>query len=76
MESNPVKAHIIFADPPYDLSQEEFSVIPKLVFENGLLLENGVLIIEHSKQTDLSQLEHFTNQRRYGGSVFSFFEWT
>jgi 16S rRNA (guanine(966)-N(2))-methyltransferase RsmD len=76
LESNPVRAHIIFADPPYDLSQEAFSLIPKLVFEKELLLENGVLIIEHSKQTVLSALEHFTDQRRYGGSVFSFFEWT
>ena len=75
LQTNPVKAHIIFADPPYDLSPEEFAAIPKLVFEKQLLLENGVLIIEHSKHTDLSHLEHFTNQRRYGGSVFSFFEW-
>ncbi|MCK0144975.1 RsmD family RNA methyltransferase [Arenibacter sp. F26102] len=76
LETNPIKAHIIFADPPYDLSPEEFSAIPKLVFEKQLLLENGVLIIEHSKHTDLSHLEHFTNHRRYGGSIFSFFEWT
>ncbi|SHF46184.1 16S rRNA (guanine(966)-N(2))-methyltransferase RsmD [Arenibacter palladensis] len=76
LQTNPVKAHIIFADPPYDLSPEEFATIPQLVFEKQLLLENGVLIIEHSKHTDLSKLEHFTNQRKYGGSVFSFFEWT
>ncbi len=76
LQTNPIKAHIIFADPPYDLSPEEFATIPQLVFEKQLLLENGVLIIEHSKHTDLSKLEHFTNQRKYGGSVFSFFEWT
>lgn len=76
LQTKPVKAHIIFADPPYDLSPEEFVTIPKLIFEKQLLLENGVLVIEHSKHTDLSHLEHFTNQRRYGGSVFSFFEWT
>lgn len=75
LQTNPIKAHIIFADPPYDLTPEEFAVIPKLIFEKQLLLENGVLVIEHSKHTDLSHLEHFTNQRRYGGSVFSFFEW-
>lgn len=68
------KSDIIFADPPYDMSMEDFSKIPELVFKNDLLLENGVLIIEHSKYTDLSGLEHFTNQRRYGVSVFSFFE--
>lgn len=68
------KVDIIFADPPYDFSAEAFSRIVHLVFEGELLLENGVLIIEHPKQTDLSQLLHFTEQRRYGGSVFSFFE--
>ncbi|SHJ73788.1 16S rRNA (guanine(966)-N(2))-methyltransferase RsmD [Arenibacter nanhaiticus] len=72
---NPIKAHIIFADPPYDLSFEEFSQIPKMVFDKDLLLKNGVLIIEHPKHTDLSVLDNFTYQRRYGGSVFSFFEY-
>lgn len=68
------KADIIFADPPYDFTVEEFAKIPELVFKNELLNKNGVLIIEHSKHTDLSQLDRFTNQRRYGGSTFSFFE--
>ncbi len=74
LEKVSVKSNIIFADPPYDMSLEDFSKIPDLVFRNDLLLQNGVLIIEHSKYTDLSQLEHFSNQRRYGVSVFSFFE--
>lgn len=76
LDQQPVRAHIIFADPPYDIPWEDFSNIVTLVFEKKLLLENGVLIIEHPKNTDLSNLDHFTNQRRYGGSVFSFFEWT
>ncbi|RTE53390.1 16S rRNA (guanine(966)-N(2))-methyltransferase RsmD [Arenibacter aquaticus] len=76
LEGNAVKAHIIFADPPYDMPTEDFTKIAQLVFEKELLLENGVLIIEHSKHTDLSHLRHFTDHRRYGSSVFSFFEWT
>lgn len=72
----PVKADIIFADPPYEFPVEDFSRIVELVFKKELLLENGVLILEHPKHTDLSQLEHFTDQRRYGSSIFSFFEWT
>jgi len=68
------KSTIIFADPPYDLPMEEFAKLPELVFANDLLQEDGILIIEHSKHTDLSSLENFNNQRRYGGSVFSFFE--
>jgi len=74
LEKAAQKSTVIFADPPYDLSIENFSKIPELVFKNNLLLDNGVLIIEHSKHTNLSNLEHFTNQRKYGGSVFSFFE--
>ena len=74
LEKQAPKAHLIFADPPYDFSIEAFSRIVRLVFEKELLLENGVLIIEHPKYTDLSRMAHFTEQRRYGGSVFSFFE--
>lgn len=67
------KFELIFADPPYDFSSEEFKKIVDLVFEHDLLEEEGLLIIEHSKHTDLSKVDHFTEARRYGGSVFSFF---
>ena len=73
LEKSSLKVDIIFADPPYDLSTEDFGKIPELVFKNQMLLDDGMLIIEHSKHTDLSSLDHFSNQRRYGGSVFSFF---
>ncbi len=75
LENQAEKAHLIFADPPYDLPVEDFAQIAHLVFEKELLLENGVLILEHPKHTDLSQTPNFTNQRRYGSSIFSFFEW-
>lgn len=65
---------LIFADPPYAISLEDFAKIPELVFNNCLLEDNGVLIVEHSKQTDLSKLKHFASQKSYGGCVFSFFE--
>jgi len=65
---------IIFADPPYNFSEEEFSKIAILAFENELLNKGGLLIIEHSKHTELSNTIGFKNARRYGGSVFSFFE--
>jgi len=74
LEKTSLKNNIIFADPPYDISLEDFAKIPELVFKNNLLHDGGVLIIEHSKHSNLSSLEHFTNQRKYGGSVFSFFE--
>jgi 16S rRNA (guanine(966)-N(2))-methyltransferase RsmD len=74
LEKAYVKADIIFADPPYEFEKEKFLQIPQLVFEKNLLNPNGQLIIEHSKHTDLSDLPHFIEGRRYGGSVFSFFE--
>lgn len=74
LEKTRQKHDIIFADPPYGMSIEDFSKIPHWVFANTLLENGGTLIIEHSKHTDLSHLDYFSRSRKYGGSVFSFFE--
>ena len=74
LEKQKKQYHIIFADPPYAFSQEQFEKLRTLVFERNLLKENGMLIIEHSKQTDLSKQPNFIKERRYGGNCFSFFE--
>ncbi|MEP1488466.1 MAG: 16S rRNA (guanine(966)-N(2))-methyltransferase RsmD [Algibacter sp.] len=74
LEKTKLQAKIIFADPPYNFSIEQFSKIPELVFQNKILLEEGLLIVEHSKHTDLSSLEHFDYSKSYGGNMFSFFE--
>lgn len=65
---------IIFADPPYGLNQDVFEKVILLIFENNILNEEGMMIIEHSKHTQLEHLPHFSFQKNYGGSVFSFFE--
>lgn len=65
---------VVFADPPYALPLEDFETLVQLVFKHNWLTDNGTLIVEHSQQTDLAHLEHFTEARRYGSSVFSFFE--
>ncbi len=64
---------VIFADPPYNMPVEDFGKITDIVFNKGLLKEDGVLVIEHGKETDLSSIENYEDSRRYGGSVFSFF---
>jgi hypothetical protein len=33
-----------------------------------------MLIIEHSKHTKLDHLKHFSFEKNYGGSVFTFYE--
>lgn len=74
LEKTPLKADIIFADPPYDFEKEKFIQIVDLIFENNILNEEGLLIIEHSKHTDLSDHSNFEYSKKYGGNVFSFFE--
>ena len=67
---------IIFADPPYAFIDEQFASIVDLVFGNKLLENDGLLVIEHSKQTNLSHISGYSYSKHYGGSVFSFFEHT
>lgn len=65
---------IIFADPPYGFDQKTFEKIIELVFERELLNSDGMMVIEHSKYTKLDHMIHFSFQKSYGGSIFSFFE--
>lgn len=62
---------IIFADPPYQ--EANYQLINELVFSNQLLRENGWLIMEHSRDTDLSKLQNFKQLRKYAGVNFSVF---
>lgn len=66
--SNPY--HIIFSDPPYDL--ENIPEIPKLVFNNNLLVQEGWLIVEHSKSTVFNH-PNYKETRKYGNVNFSIF---
>jgi 16S rRNA (guanine(966)-N(2))-methyltransferase RsmD len=65
------KFDIIFADPPYDLKY--LPDVPHLVIEKGLLKENGVFVIEHSKNNDFADLPLFVEKRVYGSVNFSIF---
>lgn len=61
----------IFADPPYAL--KEIPQIPDLIFEKGLLKEDGLFILEHGKDHDFSTHPHFIEHRAYGSVNFSLF---
>ena len=73
LSTTPVTLDIIFADPPYNFEVDSLQQLVTTTFENNLLKEDGVLIIEHSKKMDLSSVEHFSEARKYGNSMFSFF---
>ena len=64
----------IFADPPYAL--KELPTIPSLIFERGLLKEDGIFVFEHGKDNDFSGDPHFVEHRSYGSVNFSLFRTT
>ncbi|HPG73228.1 MAG TPA: RsmD family RNA methyltransferase [Bacteroidales bacterium] len=63
--------NIIFADPPY--SSGRYEEIHRFVFQNNLLMPDGVLILEHNKDVDLRDLKYFEQTKKYAGVMFSFF---
>ncbi len=73
LEKNKSEYDVIFADPPYNFTQNQFDKIPKIIFENELLAPGGMLVIEHSPHTNLEEIEYFSHSKKYGSSVFSFF---
>ena len=64
----------IFADPPYAL--KELPTIPSLIFEKGLLKDDGIFVFEHGKDYDFSDDPHFVEHRSYGSVNFSIFRTT
>jgi len=62
---------LIFADPPYDL--EGIELLPELIFENNLLSESGIFILEHPRDYDFSDHPRFEEHRKYGKVNFTFF---
>ena len=72
VKSNKQKFDFIFADPPYALPN--LPTIPDLIFENGLLADDGVFVFEHGKQNDFAQHPHFVEHRSYGSVNFTIFK--
>ncbi|MDE6264543.1 MAG: 16S rRNA (guanine(966)-N(2))-methyltransferase RsmD [Paramuribaculum sp.] len=66
------KFDLIFADPPYDM--EGFADIPGKILESDMLKPGTLIIIEHSKRHDFSQLPNFLQHRAYGSVNFSIFK--
>ncbi|WP_308757336.1 16S rRNA (guanine(966)-N(2))-methyltransferase RsmD [uncultured Bacteroides sp.] len=62
----------IFADPPYDLKGLE--TLPDLIFENKLLKEDGLFVLEHGKTNHFETHPCFVERRVYGSVNFSFFK--
>lgn len=71
LKNNLSRYDLVFADPPYDLP--ELKTIPDLVFENKMLNEGGIFILEHGEYNDFTLHPHFKEHRKYGNVNFTFF---
>ncbi len=65
------KFDLIFADPPYD--HKSLDTIPDLIFESDILKNDGLLILEHSRDQNFENHPFFWKEKRYGSVHFSMF---
>lgn len=65
------KYDFIFAGPPYPLPN--LKTIPDAIFNNTMLNEGGLFVLEHNPDHDFSGHAHFIEKRNYGTTIFSFF---
>ena len=65
------KYHFIFAGPPYALGNIED--LPKWVFKQELLHEDGWFVLEHTPRNDFREHPFFHAERKYGTTIFTIF---
>lgn len=65
---------IVFADPPYDLPEEDYLKLLNGVLENNWLEEEGNFILEHPSTINFEEHPRFIQHKKYGNVHFSFFE--
>lgn len=65
---------VIFADPPFDVTDEDYQKLLESIFTNQFLNENGLFILEHAQNHDFSTHPNFSLHKKYGNVHFSFFE--
>lgn len=74
LANHPMKYDLIFADPPYD--NPRHNELVDLVFDNQLLTEEGMFVLEHDKYVHFEEHPHFMDERHYGKVHFTFFAMT
>jgi len=63
---------VVFADAPYDIEGSE--TLPDMVFGHNILKDDGIFIMEHSKNLSFTGHEYFMESRNYGSVQFSIFK--
>jgi 16S rRNA (guanine(966)-N(2))-methyltransferase RsmD len=62
---------VIFADPPFDY--EDYKTIIPSIKKHDLLKVNTLIIVEHSKNINISHIEGYQKTHTFGHVCFSFF---
>ena len=62
---------VVFMDPPFD--QVNYDELIVLVYKHQIVKPEGLLIVEHHKKVDLSDLSNYEQTKKYGSVCFSFF---
>ena len=63
---------LIFADPPYDISNLE-GIPDKILSNKQILRSGGLLILEHPAEHNFTEHQAFLKEKKYGNVHFSFF---
>lgn len=71
IKNTPRKYTYIFAGPPYPL--KTLDTIPDVLFENDILAEDGLFVMEHNPNHNFKNHSRFSEARNYGTTIFSFF---
>ncbi len=71
LDSGAAPFDFIFADPPYDMP--DFAAVPGKILGSKLLKPGTLVVVEHSRNHDFSQLPGFFEHRVYGSVNFSLF---
>ena len=69
INKNQSKYHVIFADPPYEYSIEEYIILIDSIFHSKMLSKEGLLVIEHEKKIKLIKHNMFYFDKKYGGTM-------
>ncbi len=71
LKKNKLDYDLIFADPPY--SYKYYKELINQITDSDEFINNGIFVLEHSKDKDFSSFECFKEMRNYGNVSFSFF---
>ncbi|MBF26026.1 MAG: 16S rRNA (guanine(966)-N(2))-methyltransferase RsmD [Flavobacteriales bacterium] len=63
---------VIFLDPPFNYTQNQYDEIIRIIINNKLLNENTMIIIEHGKFINFDSHPLYLKTKKYGRVHFSF----